>query len=162
MSPSRPTAASSSAPTTRWRSTSSRTCIEELAPPRQEFKFYELKNSDCRDVWYNLKDYFKDELAASDDDNWFRMFGTASTRRTKPPRSASAASCDSSGTPATNSILVQNASPAQIQVIDKLIEIYDQPVAEDAVRKRRTEIVQVKYSRARTLPPRSRRCTAIC
>ena len=34
--------------------------------------------------------------------------------------------------------MVQNASPAQLEVIRELIKIYDQPVSEDAVSKRRT------------------------
>jgi len=48
----------------------------------------------------------------------------------------------------TNTIVVQNASDAQLEVIRKLIEIYDQPVSEDSVAKRRTDVVQIKYSQA--------------
>ena len=48
----------------------------------------------------------------------------------------------------TNTIVVQNASPAQLQVIRQLIDIYDQPVSEDSVARRRTDIVPIRYSEA--------------
>ncbi len=121
--------------------------LAELAPPPQDFKLYELKNSDCRDVWYNLTDYFEDDLADDQTDRLFRIFGGSSDQSesaTLGKRRKLRFIWDT----ATNSILVQNASAAQLQTIDKLVEIYDQPVAEDAVRRRKTELVQVKYSRA--------------
>lgn len=121
--------------------------LAELAPPPEDFKIYTLKNSDCYYVYLNLKDYFEDELADDDNDRFMRLwngFDTQTESATLGKRRKLRFIWDE----ATNSILVQNASPAQLQTVDKLIEIYDQPVPEDAVRRRKTELVQVKYSRA--------------
>jgi type II secretory pathway component GspD/PulD (secretin) len=124
--------------------------MAELSPPQKDFKVYKLKNTDCRDVWYNLKDYFEDELADDEGDNFFRLwngFDEKNDTATLGKRRKLRFIWDT----ATNTVLVQNASPAQIQVIDKLVEIYDQPPAADSVRQRRTAIVQVKYSRAQDI-----------
>jgi type II secretory pathway component GspD/PulD (secretin) len=124
--------------------------MAEISPPRKDFKVYKLKNTDCRDVWYNLKDYFEDELADDENDNFLRLwngFDEKSDTATLGKRRKLRFIWDT----ATNTVLAQNASPAQIQVIDKLVEIYDQPPAADSVRQRRTAIVQVKYSRAQDI-----------
>lgn len=124
--------------------------MAELSPPQKDFKVYKLKNTDCRDVWYNLKDYFEDELADDDNDNFFRLwngFDEKNDTATLGKRRKLRFIWDT----ATNTVLVQNASPAQIQVIDKLVEIYDQAPAADSVRQRRSAIVQVKYSRAQDI-----------
>jgi type II secretory pathway component GspD/PulD (secretin) len=124
--------------------------MAELSPPRKDFKVYKLKNTDCRDVWYNLEDYFEDELADDQGDSFFRLwngFDEKNDTATLGKRRKLRFIWDT----ATNTVLVQNASPAQIQVIDKLVEIYDQPPAADSVRQRRTAIVQVKYSRAQDI-----------
>jgi type II secretory pathway component GspD/PulD (secretin) len=48
----------------------------------------------------------------------------------------------------TGTLLVQGATPAQIAKIEELIELYDQPETLDSDLKRKTEIYEVKYSRA--------------
>jgi type II secretory pathway component GspD/PulD (secretin) len=53
--------------------------------------------------------------------------------------------------PDTNTIVAQNASPAQLEVIRKLIEIYDQPIDEEAVSKRVTDVITIEYSRAQDI-----------
>jgi type II secretory pathway component GspD/PulD (secretin) len=121
--------------------------LAELAPPPEDFKLYKLKNSDCRDVWYNLTDYFEEELADDENDRFMRLWN-GFYEKTESATLGKRRKLRFIWDTATNSILVQNASPAQLQTVDKLIEIYDQPVADDAVRRRKTELVQVKYSRA--------------
>lgn len=121
--------------------------LGELAPPPRDFKLYKLKNGDCFYVYLNLKDYFEEELAGDSNDRLFRIwngFDDSGQTATLGKRRKLRFIYDTD----TNTVLVQNASPGQLQTIDKLIEIYDQPLAEDAVHQRKTEIVQVKYSRA--------------
>jgi type II secretory pathway component GspD/PulD (secretin) len=101
-------------------------------------------------VVINLKEYFAEELAADEDDQFYDYFfgygggssddGAATLGKRRKLRFI--------WDPDTNTILVQNASPAQIQVIDELIRIYDQGVGEDSVARRRTEVIKIEYSRA--------------
>ena len=48
----------------------------------------------------------------------------------------------------TGTLLVQGATAAQIAKIEELIELYDQPESLDSDLQRKTEIYEVKYSRA--------------
>jgi type II secretory pathway component GspD/PulD (secretin) len=48
----------------------------------------------------------------------------------------------------TGTLLVQGATAAQLAKIEELIELYDQPETLDSDLKRKTEIYEVKYSRA--------------
>ena len=48
----------------------------------------------------------------------------------------------------TNSILVADASPAQLKVVETLIELYDVPPSEDSISARGFEMFTLKYSRA--------------
>ncbi|MCA9258497.1 MAG: hypothetical protein KDA61_04825 [Planctomycetales bacterium] len=125
--------------------------VDDLSPAVDEFHVIHLKNSRAYDVYYNLKEYFKDELAGQTE-TVFNEWGEYSGRREKNtgPSSMSRRPLlkfiwDES---ASNSIVVQNASPSQLATIRKLIEVYDQPVGEDSVARRRTAAVKIKYSRA--------------
>jgi hypothetical protein len=51
----------------------------------------------------------------------------------------------------SNTILVQNADPGQMKTIEELIRLYDQPEPADARTVRKTEIVLLRYSKARTV-----------
>ncbi len=121
--------------------------LSELSPPQQDFKAYYLKHADCYFVHDNLCDYYTDELAddGGDDYSWFWGGGE---QEDEPATLGKRRKLRFIYDDATNSVLVQNASPSQIQTIDKLIKIYDQPPPEDSVRQRRTEIVKIQYSRA--------------
>lgn len=124
--------------------------IAELAPPQKEFEAFFLKNSDAYDVWWNLKDYFEDELKGQTEATYTPWgdyqgrkkvnSGTTSLGRRRLLRFIY-------DTP-TNSIVVQNASEAQLAIIRQLVDIYDKPLGEDSVVQRRTEVIQVQYSRA--------------
>lgn len=124
--------------------------IAELAPPQKEFEPFFLSNSDAYDVWWNLKDYFEDELKGQTEATYTPWgdyqgrkkvdSGPTSLGRRRLLRFIY-------DTP-TNSIVVQNASEAQLAIIRELIKIYDKPIGEDSVVKRRTEVIQVQYSQA--------------
>jgi type II secretory pathway component GspD/PulD (secretin) len=122
--------------------------LAELAPPAQDFKVYKLNNTDCFDVYLNLRDYFEDELADDSTTSMLRRFsGMEEEAATLGKRRKLRFIYD----PPTNTVLVQNASPAQLQTIDELVKIYDQSAPEDAIRQRRTTIVQIQYSRAQDI-----------
>ncbi|HEX6960631.1 MAG TPA: secretin N-terminal domain-containing protein [Lacipirellula sp.] len=118
--------------------------LAELEPPQRDFEVFELKNSDASSVVYNLEEYFTDELADDDDLSWF--WGDEQTE--DPATLGKTRKLRFIWDTDTNTVVVQNASPAQLEVIRELIKIYDQPVSEDAVSKRRTDIVPIRYSSA--------------
>ncbi|MCC6492164.1 MAG: hypothetical protein IT424_03995 [Pirellulales bacterium] len=121
--------------------------VEQLAPQRQAFEIFHVRNSRASMVSLNLEDYFKDELAEDSQDYlgwWWDDQRQSEDPATLGRRRKLRFIWDSD----TNTIVVQNASAAQLETIRKLIEIYDQPVDEDAVARRRTDVVALKYSQA--------------
>ncbi len=114
--------------------------LNELEPKQNEYAVFKLVNARAVDVNYNLEEYFHDELADDDDNEFYSyIFGNGDSDK-------NAASLGKRRKlrfiwdPDSNTILVQNASPAQLETIAKLIQIYDQPVGEAT---RRTEIVRI-------------------
>jgi Bacterial type II/III secretion system short domain len=119
--------------------------LAELEPPKRDFEIFELKNSRASAVVVNLEEYFADQIA--DDDafsSWYWGEEESESQATLGKSRKLRFIWDSD----TNSIVVQNASEAQLEVIRELIRIYDQPVSEDAIAKRRTDIVPIRYSSA--------------
>jgi type II secretory pathway component GspD/PulD (secretin) len=125
--------------------------LSELEAPRRDFEVFQLRNSRASLVSLNLEEYFADELSDDDNNNfpWF-FFGDepkAEDPATLGKRRKLRFIWDND----TNTIVAQNASPAQLQVIRKLVEIYDQPINEESVAKRLTEVIPVRYSRAQDI-----------
>jgi type II secretory pathway component GspD/PulD (secretin) len=121
--------------------------IEELSPAQRKFEVFQLYNSRASSVSLNLEEYFADELA-EDDDPFQRFFWGGDQQQDETATMGKRPKLRFIWDPDTNTIVAQNASPSQLEVIRKLIKIYDQPVDEDAIAKRRTEVIQLKYSRA--------------
>jgi hypothetical protein len=118
----------------------------ELQPKSEDFAVFKLKNARAVDVHYNLKEYFADDLAEDANDpflDWYFDYDTRGLgdQQTLGKRRKLRFIWD----PDSNTIVAQNASPAQLETIEKLIEIYDQPVGEVT---RKTEIVPITYSKA--------------
>ena len=124
--------------------------LQELAPPQGEFTVFELHNSRASLVVLNLEEYFEEELKGQKDAQysmWGEYMGNKSREQgaislSKRPLLRFIYDID------TNTIVAQNASPAQLRTIRKLIEIYDRPLNEDSVMARRTEAIKIRYSRA--------------
>lgn len=51
----------------------------------------------------------------------------------------------------SNTILVEGASSEQLRTIDELIQLYDQPPPTDTQSVRKTEIIRLKYSKAKAV-----------
>ncbi|RIK77598.1 MAG: hypothetical protein DCC67_12490 [Planctomycetota bacterium] len=124
--------------------------LAELEPPRRDFEVFQLQNSRASLVSLNLEDYFKDELADGDED-YFGWWWDDEQQTEDPATLGKRRKLRFIWDNDTNTIVVQNASPAQLQVIRKLIDIYDQPVSEDAVARRRTDVVAIRYSQAQDI-----------
>lgn len=122
----------------------------QLEPPAKDFKVYQLENSRASLVVINLEEYFEEELKGQKESNYdyFGYYSGSRDRDMGPATLGKKRLLRFIWDIDTNTIVVQNASPAQLATIDKLIEIYDRPVGEDAVSARRTEAIPIKYSNA--------------
>ena len=124
--------------------------VQTLDPPKREFKYFKLKHVWASDVKKKLEEYFKDELKDQTEsvfDAWGEKsgskdkdFGRATLGRQELMRFMSENY--------TNTVIVQGASPSQLAAVEQLIKLYDQaPVPEDYL-ARKTEVFQLKFSRA--------------
>jgi hypothetical protein len=125
--------------------------IHDMAPPQKEFEVFEIKHVDAYWVAYDLRDYFKDDIA-DDTDNlpyWYRYemgaeeeeLGRLSRRR----KLTFIYNTDA------NAVIVRGATPEQLRIIKELIAIFDHPSDEESTSVRRTEIYQVRFSSARVI-----------
>jgi hypothetical protein len=128
--------------------------VLSLTPDEPNFKIYRLKHASAIYVWWNLQDYYEEELKAGEKEE------TDSNRWWGPPRPAAKDDplklskrrkltfiYDAPGA----SIMVKNASPAQYAEIYNLINEWDQPIPTDAIKSRRTATVKIKYSSAQKI-----------
>ncbi|WP_172992078.1 secretin N-terminal domain-containing protein [Lacipirellula parvula] len=126
--------------------------MSELEPPKQDFEVFPLANSRASLVSLNLEEYFADELSDDKDTDSFGWWWDDSSGKEEDPATLGKARklrfiWDSD----TNTIIAQNATEAQLEVIRNLIKIYDQPPSEDSVTRRRTDVVPIRYSNAQDI-----------
>lgn len=123
--------------------------LESFTPAEPEFHYFKLKYVYADDVVYNLEKYFEDAMAEDGEstrDWWGRRVetkpdpGPLTLGRRRPLRIIDDYR--------TNTVIVANASPSQLKTIKEIIEKYDVPRKTEDYRMRKTEVVQVKYSRA--------------
>jgi len=125
--------------------------ISRLAPPRRDYHVFQLKYAEAYWVRWNLDDFFKEEDKTSGSSSRYDYyyFGPRSSGSGESPRRLSKRrplkfiSDDD-----TNTILVQGATPDQLRTIEDLIELYDQPPSTDSESARKTEVFQIRYSKA--------------
>jgi type II secretory pathway component GspD/PulD (secretin) len=124
----------------------------QLAIPRKDFHVFHLKYASAFGVSLNLEDFFKEEKKQparmmpwwyndSDSQN-----DADSERRLSKRRKLTFISDTDS-----NTILVEGASAEQLKTIEDLIQVYDQPPPRDTQSARRTEVIRLKYSKAKAL-----------
>ncbi|MCA9240710.1 MAG: hypothetical protein KDA37_10940, partial [Planctomycetales bacterium] len=122
--------------------------LDSLSPREEQFHEFKIKHTDAYYIWYDLKDYFEEELKGDGKEvvrDWYgriREFGkdtpALSLSQRRQMRFLYIVQ--------TNSVIVANATPQQLDTIEKLIDIWDQPPRESDVRNRRTGMVKVNYS----------------
>jgi hypothetical protein len=131
--------------------------IAELAPPRKDYKIFQLKHHTtwAYGVALNLEDFFKEndtkDNGRSQYYSWY--WGMPSNDKSDDGRSRLSKRrplkfiADSD----TNTILVQGADPHQLKTIEELIELYDRPPATEGKAQRKTKIFRVRYSQAKVI-----------
>lgn len=128
--------------------------IVRISPPPKNFRVFYLKHALASMVQLNLEEYFENEAdSVSSEENWMRAWmgmgfkkessDEASLGRRRPVRFIYDVD--------TNSILVRDATPQQLETIEELIEIYDQAPSEDSISTRRLRVFKLEYSEAETV-----------
>jgi type II secretory pathway component GspD/PulD (secretin) len=123
--------------------------LVEIAPPRKDYKAFKLKYKStwAYGVALNLRDFFEEKDKNEQRRN--RFWGTSNSddeRRLSKRRPLKFISDSDS-----NSILVSGADPNQLKTIEELIALYDIPESKDSAAVRRTELVQLNFSKARVI-----------
>ena len=127
--------------------------LAELEPPAPEFVEYRLRHTRASLVEILLSEYFEDELKGQTE-NVYDQWGEYEGKRDKdmgPTTLGRRRLLRFIWDNDSNTIIVQNASAAQLKIIDKLIKIYDEPPDQDSVAARRTEVVSLRYSQAKDI-----------
>jgi type II secretory pathway component GspD/PulD (secretin) len=125
--------------------------IEQLTPPDKRYKVYRLQFISALNMYWNLTDFFKEELEGEDGGNdffnWYWDIPSGGSDNGAAGLSKRRKLIISYDTP-SNSVLVANASPSQLREVEGLIAEYDKAAPADSVRTRRTVLLKIKYSKA--------------
>ena len=128
--------------------------INHMAPPRRDFKIFQLKN---RNTWaygvvLNLEKFFGTEKDSGTGMKYSPFFGMYPAGKEEGPRNLSKRRVPKfiSDTD-SRTILVTGADAEQLKVIQELIDVYDRPDESSAKALRLTRVFQLKYSKARVI-----------
>ncbi|MFC1757657.1 secretin N-terminal domain-containing protein [Planctomycetota bacterium] len=119
----------------------------QLMPRPRGFHVFEIKHNIASYVAMKLETFFEDDSEENDEFPWFFFGGEPNNKDDKiglgdQPKIKFVTEIDS------NTVVVRNATDAQLRTIEELIKIYDVPEPIDPKRTRYTEIYKVKHSRA--------------
>ena len=126
----------------------------QLAAPRKDYRVFHLKYAWAVGVALNLEDFFKEDKKERSalcpggiyDYGMHSQNDSQDERRLSKRRKLKFIS-DAD----TNTILVEGASAEQLKTIEDLIQLYDQPPPSDTQSVRKTEIIRLKYSKAKAV-----------
>lgn len=134
--------------------------LEEMmaryAPPRRDFQIFKMKYAStwAYGVAMNLEDFFEDEekeKGGSGFNPYFGRYFSGGSNTDDSVRLSKRRALKFIADTDTNTILVQGADPQQLRVIKELIDLYDQPIKADSTSVRKTEVFQIRYSKANVI-----------
>ena len=120
----------------------------QLMPRPKGFHVFEIKHNIASYVAMKLETFFEDDSKEEENDYpWFIFYDEPDSSDDKiglgdQPEIKFVSEIDS------NTVVVRNATDAQLRTIEELIKIYDVPEPIDPKRTRYTKIYKVKHSRA--------------
>lgn len=115
--------------------------LQELLPPKQDFKIYHLKYCNPSFMALTLEDYFD---INSFDSYWDRRDDDKARLSKKKEMKFIYDNY-------TSTLMVKNADASQLATIEKLIEVYDKPEPSEGRSVRVTKIFKIKNSRAEVI-----------
>jgi type II secretory pathway component GspD/PulD (secretin) len=126
--------------------------VADLAPEPAKYEVFEVKNRTPEDIVFNLETYFKDFLAEDDEepilDWWGRMRGGGQDKEPEPVRLSRRQPLRFLADDWSSSILVANATAAQLEEMERLIKAWDRQPVNDRILTRRTATVKLRYAKA--------------
>ena len=122
--------------------------IETMLPSEPEYHYFKLRYVSASDVVYNLEKYFEDVMGDDDDNNDYWWWGRQDDKSEEPVTLGKERQLRLIDDYVTNTVIVANASPKQLKTIRNIIKQYDQLPEPEEYLQRKTEVIQVKYSRA--------------
>lgn len=123
--------------------------VAALAPKPEKFRLFYVTERRPDFIVQNLEVYFEDELKEENGqvlDWWGRMQGV--NEEDEPIRLSRRRPLRFLADDWSSSILVANATPAQLAEIERLIKRWDRQPIDDRVLARRTATVKLEYSKA--------------
>lgn len=108
--------------------------IQQIMPPKADYEVFRLEHASPFSIQLTLE-----QILGIDQQPYGRSGGLPAS---VAPQLRFVSDID------TGTLLVQGATAEQLQKIDELIELYDQPESLEAEQQRKTEIYEVKYSHA--------------
>jgi type II secretory pathway component GspD/PulD (secretin) len=122
--------------------------VTRLAPHKKNYEVFYLQNALASLVTLNLEEYFEEE-ANAEDDYWRGWYGfDLGQDKSKGEGLSKRRKIRFIYDYDTNSILVANASPDQLNTVRALIQIYDKPPSDDSISARRYQIFKLKHAQA--------------
>jgi len=130
--------------------------LTEIAPPRKDFKVFKLKYKTtwAYTVASNLKDFFKEKEDNKNDNyrsRWFWGYSPSNNSTDDERRLSKRRTLKFIADLDSNSIIVTGADPNQLRTIEELIAVYDIPESKDSAAVRMTELVQIRFSKAKVI-----------
>lgn len=129
--------------------------IEEIRPPRKDWKQFVLKNKNSSPYWicYNLEKFFEAQNPSKDDsDNGgYYYWDPPPAKEEESRRLSTRKKLTFIDDIDTNSIIVVGADSSQLAQIEELINLWDQPESPESRTVRITKVFQIKYSEAKTI-----------
>jgi type II secretory pathway component GspD/PulD (secretin) len=124
--------------------------IAQLSPQERRFKVYRLKHIPAGHMYYDLIDYFAEDLKEEEGGwtrDWFGFRVPTGGQDKGPSGLSQRRKLMITYDVPSNSILVANASPRQLAEIEQLIHEFDRPAPTDSVEIRETAAIKIHYSR---------------
>jgi type II secretory pathway component GspD/PulD (secretin) len=125
--------------------------IDELSPNDGKYHLFSLKHSYAKDVAYLLEGIFKSDDKKRNVSPFIYLFDEPPPEDKQRNRLSKREPLKFTADSVTNSILVQNADDEQLANIKMLIDFYDKDEPPDSQSIRRTEIVSIKYAKAKPI-----------
>jgi hypothetical protein len=127
--------------------------LAELPAARKDYRIFHLKYALAVSVALNLEDFFKEKKEDRNRDMpWYyyeysppENDSQDDRRLSKRPKLKFISDVD------TNTILVEGADARQLKTIEELILLYDQPPPSDSQSVRKTQLIHLKFSKAKAV-----------
>lgn len=128
----------------------------ELAPGRKDYKLFKLKypSTWAYGVVLNLREFFEETTKDDRRDrqmSYYFGYGMPAAEKDTTRRLSKRRQLKFISDSDTNTVLVVGADAAQLKIVEELIDLYDQPPANETKSVRMTKLFTLRYAKARVV-----------